>query len=107
MAIITILNVMSVYESERRFLDAHLEGILSNLGREFSTAAFIGVFQKCYPQEYAYALRSSSGEKGFNVWVARWYLSKCSRVEKVGLSPKLISTTNGNSTRNHLWAKIQ
>lgn len=98
---------MSIYEFERRFLDEHLYEILQKLGREFESAAFIEVFRDCYPQEYANALRRARTYRNLNTWVARWYLSGCSRVQKGGLSPKIHTTKNYNKSRNHLWIKNQ
>ena len=100
------LLIMSVYEFEQRFLDEHLEEILQKLGREFISDSFVKMFEKCYPQEYGNALRKSPQERGLNVWIARWYLSRCPRVRKGELSPKPHTTTNNNTSYNRLWVKI-
>lgn len=101
------LKIMGTYDFEQRFLDEHLEEILQKLGREFETSVFIEMFKKCFPQEYANALRKKEQERCFNVWVARWYLSRCPRVRKGELNPKPHTTTNKNTSHNHLWIKNQ
>ncbi len=100
------LKIMSVYEFEQRFLDEHLEEILQKLGREFISDSFVKVFAKCYPQEYANALLKSAKERSLNVWIARWYLSRCPRVRKGELCSKSHTTTNNNTSHNRLWVKI-
>lgn len=100
------LKVMGVYEFEKRFLDEHLEEILQKLGREFNSDAFIKAFRDCYPQEYANALCKAATYRNLNSWAARWYLSRCPRVQKGKLSPKSHITTNNNTSRNHMWIKI-
>ena len=100
------LKIMSVYAFEQRFLDEHLEEILQKLGREFISDSFVKVFAKCYPQEYANALLKSAKERSLNVWIARWYLSRCPRVRKGELCSKSHTTTNNNTSHNRLWVKI-
>lgn len=52
---------MSYYQTILRpFLDANLDAILRNLGKDFDSNDFITAFRLLFPNEYATALRRSS-----------------------------------------------
>ncbi len=97
--------MLTSYVALRAFLDAHLDEILSKLGKEFHSDAFIKTFRLIYPNEYAESLLFAKSYGLLHSWIARCYLTKCDKVRDLGLDPKSRDSVLGNTTHNHRWAK--
>ena len=97
--------MLTSYVALRTFLDAHLDEILSKLGKEFHSDAFIKTFSLIYPNEYADSLLFAKSYGLLHSWIVRCYLKKCDRVRDLGLDPKPRKAVLGSTTHNHRWAK--
>ena len=101
-----IVVAMSYYQTILRpFLDANLDAILRNLGKDFDSNDFITAFRLLFPNEYATALRRSSSYRAIHTWVARWYLSgRTDLLQKGDIRQR--HSDNRNPTKNHTWIKL-
>ena len=95
--------MLTSYSELRNFLDNSINDILSKLGKTFDSNNFIDAFRHIYPNEYAEAALFAGTFRNLHSWIARHYLSRCSRVKDLGLSRKSRIGINGNTTRNHRW----
>ena len=97
---------MSYYQTILRpFLDANLDAILRNLGKDFDSNDFITAFRLLFPNEYATALRRSSSYRAIHTWIARWYLSaRTDLLQKSDIQSR--ESVNRNPTKNHTWIKL-
>jgi hypothetical protein len=97
---------MSYYQTILRpFLDANLDAILRNLGKDFDSNDFITAFRLLFPNEYATALRRSGSYRAIHTWIARWYLARqTDRLQKGDIRQR--QSDNRNPTKNHTWIKL-
>ena len=97
---------MSYYQTILRpFLDANLDAILRNLGKDFDSNDFITAFRLLFPNEYATALRRSGSYRAIHTWIARWYLSRqTDRLQKGDIRQR--QSDNRNPTKNRTWIKL-
>ena len=97
---------MSYYQTILRpFLDANLDAILRNLGKDFDSNDFITAFRLLFPNEYATALQRSGSYRAIHTWIARWYLSaRTDLLQKSDIQSR--ESVNRNPTKNHTWIKL-